>query len=93
MRHESKEHVCIACSMRAARLAAETDTGTKRHAELAPSSHLLLRDEAQALVKIGQRHEVAVDQVDDRLDNAVSLPRLYVAHLGTYVSRHATIAG
>ncbi len=45
--------------------------------------YLLLRDEAQALVQIRQRDEIAIDQVDDRLDDTIPLPRLYVANLFT----------
>lgn len=36
-------------------------------------THLLLRNEPEALVKVGQSHEIAVDEVDDRLNDAVTL--------------------
>ena len=36
-------------------------------------AHLLLRNEPEALVEVGQSHEVAVDEVDHRLDDAVPL--------------------
>lgn len=36
-------------------------------------THLVLRDEPEALVKVGQGHEVTVDEVDDRLNDAVPL--------------------
>lgn len=45
------------------------------------SAYLLLRDEAEALVQVGQGHEIAVDQVNHGLYDAVPLPRLYVADL------------
>lgn len=45
--------------------------------------YLLLGNEPQALVKVGQRDEVAVDQVNHGLDDAVPLARLYIANLRT----------
>lgn len=36
-------------------------------------THLLLRNEPEAFVKVSQSHEVTVDEVDDRLNDAVSL--------------------
>lgn len=43
---------------------------------------LILRDEAEALVQFSQCHEIAVDQVYHRLDDAVPLARFDVTHLG-----------
>lgn len=51
----------------------DLDTGTVQY--------LILRDEPQALVKVGQRHEVAVNQVNHRLDDPVPLSRFHVANL------------
>ena len=36
-------------------------------------THLLLGNEAEALVKVGQSHEITVDEVDHRLNDAVTL--------------------
>lgn len=54
----------------------------KSHTETSQDmAHLLLRNEPEALVEVGQSHEVAVDEVYDRLDDAVPLVRFHVTNL------------